>query len=283
MAELIDIHVHCGRLLQDRPTVSADELVGILDRYGIERACLMSVENPEELDYYFTTFQVLEACSMHPDRLIPFCGVDPRHRYPETFDPLPVLEEYKNLGCRGYGENLAGLPIDHPLMQRIYAACGELGLPIVFHMDHHIGADQLGLPGLERMLQLYPGTIFIGHSTHFWAEISSVVDTSPRGLASYPSGPVMPTGATDRLLTTYPNLYGDLSARSGYTALVRDPSFGLDFMERQQDKLLFGTDVLYPDQELPLVAFIRDCAISETARLKICHQNVQRLLGLDQD
>jgi len=279
MVELLDIHVHCGRLLHDHETVTVDGLIRTLDRYGIERACLMSVENPEELDYYFTTFQVLDACQQYPDRLIPFCCVDPRHRYPESFDPYPILAEYKALGCRGYGENLAGLPIDHPLLERIYVACGELGLPIIFHMDHHIGADSTGLPGLESMLQRYPQTIFIGHSTHFWAEISLFPDLTPEGLANYPSGPVTRTGATDRLLTTYPNLYGDLSARSGYIALTRDPDFGLDFLERLQDKLLFGTDVLYPDQELPLVEFIRNCDISEGARAKITHQNALRLLA----
>jgi uncharacterized protein len=280
MTTLIDIHAHCGRLLHDKPFLTAKTLVETLGRHGIQRACLMSVENPEEVDYFFTTFQVLEACERFPERLIPFCGLDPRHRYPETFDPYPILTEYKSLGCRGYGENLAGLPIDHPLLQRIYAACGDLGLPVLFHMDHHIGADGPGLLGLEAMLLAYPNTIFIGHATHFWAEISLHPDLTPEGLASYPSGPVTATGATDRLLSKYANLYGDLSAKSGFTAISRDPAFGLDFLERQQDKLLFGTDVLYPNQELPLVEYIQTCAISEAAREKIMHRNAERLLDL---
>ena len=82
------------------------------------------------------------------------------------------------------------------------------------------------------------------------------------------------------MLSTYPNLYGDLSARSGFTAITRDPSFGLDFLERQQDKLLFGTDVLYPDQELPIVEFLRNAPISEAARQKIAGGNAKRLLRL---
>ena len=276
----VDIHAHCGRLLHDRTYLTPIDLVVMMDRNEIDRACLMSVENPEELDYYFTTWQVLEACERFPERLIPFCGLDPRHRYPERFDPLPILTEYKSRGCRGFGELLAGVPIDHTGLQKIYAACGELGLPVLFHSDHLICSDDPGLPRLERMLQLFPQTIFIGHATRFWAEISCYPELDPVRLANYPSGPVSSVGATDRLLSTYPNLYGDLSARSGYTALTRDPDFGLAFLERHQDRLLFGTDVLYPNQSLPLIGFLRSCPISEAVREKIGLKNAARILNL---
>ena len=35
---------------------------------------------------------------------------------------------------------------------------------------------------------------------------------------------------TDRLLSDYPNMYGDLSANSGRNALSRDPEFASDFV-----------------------------------------------------
>ncbi len=277
---VIDMHAHAGRLFHHLPHLEIEQLIAILDRQGIDQACLMAVENPEECDYFFTTEQVLAACERYPSRLIPFCSVDPRHRYPESFDPLPVIREYRQRGCRGFGEVLAGVPIDHPGLQKIYAACAELGLPILFHSDHLICSDDPQEPRLERMLQTYPDTIFIGHSTRFWAEISQNPDLDPLKLAQYPSGPVIPTGATDRLLGQYPNLYGDLSAGSGYTALTRDPAFGLDFLERRQDKLLFGTDVLSPDQKLPLLPYLRLCSISEVARQKILHGNAEKLLNI---
>jgi uncharacterized protein len=279
--KMIDIHAHAGRLLHDLPHLEIEDLLAVMDGEGIDQACLMAVENPEEVDYYFTTEQVLAACERYPDRLVPFCCVDPRHRYPESFNPYPLVAEYARRGCRGFGEVLAGVPIDHPGLQQIYAACGDLGLPVLFHSDHLICADEPGLPRLERMLQAFPQTIFIGHSTRFWAEISRSPDLDPVRLAQYPSGPVMPTGATDRLLGQYPNLFGDLSGGSGYTALARDPAFGLDFLERRQDKLLFGTDVLKPGQALPIVEYLRTCAISEAARGKILHANAARLLKLD--
>jgi predicted TIM-barrel fold metal-dependent hydrolase len=132
--QVIDIHTHCGRLLFDKPYLSVDDLVKEMDRQGIDQACLMAVENPEEVDYFFTTEQVRASCARHPDRLIPFCSVDPRHRYPGSFDPRPLILEYARRGCRGFGEVLAGVSIDDPGLQRIYAACGEASLPIVDYL-----------------------------------------------------------------------------------------------------------------------------------------------------
>ena len=60
--------------------------------------------------------------------------------------------------------------------------------------------------------------------------------------AAYPSGPIARGGITDKLLSDYPNLFGDCSANSGNNALSRDPSFTADFLKRHQDKLLFGSD-----------------------------------------
>jgi uncharacterized protein len=276
----IDIHVHAGRLLYDLPHLEVEDLIALMDREGVNQACLMAVENPEECDYFFTNEQVLAASQRYPTRLIPFCSVDPRHRYPESFEPYPLIAEYVQRGCRGFGEVLAGVPVDHPGMQKIYAACGKLGIPILFHQDHHIMRDAPGNPTLERMLQAYPDTLFIGHATRFWAEISQNAELDPILLAQYPTGPVTPTGPTDRLLGQYPNLYGDLSGRSGYTAITRDPAFGLEFLERHQDKLLLGTDVLKPNQPLPVIPYLRTCAISEIAREKILHANAERLLKL---
>ena len=47
---------------------------------------------------------------------------------------------------------------------------------------------------------------------------------------------------TDRWLGDYANLFADMSAVSGNTAMSRDPEFTADFLKRHQDKLLFGSD-----------------------------------------
>jgi predicted TIM-barrel fold metal-dependent hydrolase len=46
----------------------------------------------------------------------------------------------------------------------------------------------------------------------------------------------------ERWLEEFPNLYGDLSAGSGFNALSRDPEFTRGFLRRHQSKLLWATD-----------------------------------------
>ena len=65
-------------------------------------------------------------------------------------------------------------------------------------------------------------------------------------------------GAVVRLFRQYPNLYGDLSAGSGYNAISRDPEFGYAFMDEFQDRLLFGTDFADVRNETPIIDFLND-------------------------
>lgn len=100
----------------------------------------------------------------------------------------------------------------------------------------------------------------------------------------YPKGPVTPGGRLIELLRTYDNLWGDISAGSGNNALVRDKEFGFRFLEEFQDRLLFGTDICMPGQQVPQGETMREALasglLSKTAYEKICHKNAERLLGL---
>lgn len=276
---MIDIHTHIGKICYGRPFLTAGKLVRWMDRKRIDKAVVLAVENPEELDYYVPSPYILRSCRRFPDRLIPFCNVDPRIRNssPDT-DFGAIIREYVDHGARGFGECLAGLPVDDPRLMAIHQACGALGLPALIHMDSLRNTDTVGLPGLERVLRAAPQTTFILHATHFWAEISGDVRDEDRG--GYPTGPVAPGGRVDALFRKYPNLYGDLSAGSGHNALTRDETFGPAFLERNKDRLLFGTDYLMPGQETPIVEYIQSVSISDTARQLIVQGNAQRLLGL---
>ncbi len=276
MVPRIDTHTHLGRLRRSDPGLTAEGLLARLDQMGTHQAVVLAVENPEELDYYVPTTQVLDACARHPDRLIPFCACDPRHRYPGSFDPYPLLAEYAAAGCRGFGENLCGLPIDDPMQRRVYEACARLRLPVLLHIDRWINRDAPGLPGLERLLRDYPEVTFIGHAQYFWREISAEVDPQ----ASYPTGPVVPGGRVETLLSGHPNLMADLSAHSGYNALARDPAHAVGFLERQRHKLLFGTDLLTADQRIDIATFLDDLPLSAETRRAVYFGNAARLLRL---
>jgi predicted TIM-barrel fold metal-dependent hydrolase len=145
--------------------------------------------------------------------------------------------------------------------------------------------DEPGLPGLERSLELCPETTFIGHGPSFWAEISGEVPEELRW--GYPTGPVTSGGAVPRLMRKKENLWADTSAGSGYNALTRDESFGLDFLEEFSQKLLFGIDsCLASDVERlpPIVTYFQhlreEKLLPEPVLEAICWRNAARLLDL---
>ena len=123
---------------------------------------------------------------------------------------------------------------------RLYEACCDVGLPLLFHLDNHSMMDKPGLPGLEKVLAAFPQLVMVGHAKGWWASISGGLKQADLH-ASTPSTPVRPGGAVDRLMDKYSNLYGDLSS-GGAAAMFRDPDFGRNFLIRRADRLLWGTD-----------------------------------------
>lgn len=273
---MIDTHTHLGQLVFDNPGLTPAKLLRWMDRHGIEKAVVMAVEVPEELDFFVTTKELLKMTKSHRDRLLPLCAVDPRHRYPGRFDPHPIIAHHMDQGCVGYGENLCGLPVDDPMQQRVYEACDRLKLAIVMHLDAWINRDRPGLPGFEQMLATYKNVRFIGHSPHFWKEISA----DPPEDVSYPKGPVTPGGRLDALFEKYPNLYADLSAGSGYGAITRDPEFGLAFLKRRKDRLMFATDYLRVGQQTPIIDHLRNAGLSKDAFERITRRNAEKVFRL---
>jgi predicted TIM-barrel fold metal-dependent hydrolase len=286
---MIDIHTHLGRILREDVPVTAEELIENMDKWGVEKAVVLPLDaTPEGSTFWFTTEQVIDIYRKYPERIIPFCKLDPRqiNNSPVT-DFTWILKEYKDLGCKGVGEITANLYIDDPMVVNLFRQCGDMEMPVLFHLVDRIGApyglvDDIYLPRLEKVLKELPQTIFIGHAMSFWAEISSDVDEKTRG--GYPKGPIKSPGRLQELLKKYDNLYGDLSAGSGFNAITRDPEYGYKFLEEFQDKLLFGTDFCHHNQEVPIVDYIKNALkegkISEMAYKKITRLNAERILKL---
>jgi len=286
---MIDIHTHLGRILREDVPVTAEELIENMDKWGVEKAVVLPLDaTPEGSTFWFTTEQVIDVYRKYPERIIPFCKLDPRqiNNSPDT-DFTWILKEYKDLGCKGVGEITANLYIDDPMVINLFRQCGDMEMPVLFHLVDRIGApyglvDDIYLPRLEKVLKELSKTIFIGHAMSFWVEISSDVDEKTRG--GYPKGPIKSPGRLQELLKKYDNLYGDLSAGSGFNAITRDPEYGYKFLEEFQDKLLFGTDFCHHNQEVPIVDYIKNALkegkISEMAYNKITRLNAERILKL---
>jgi len=274
----VDVHVHLGQPWNKRGPLSAEMLLRWMDAHEIAQAWVLSLVSPEAWFYPITSQWVLQQTEPFRDRLIPFCGVDPRTiNLGGTKGIVDLLSRYVDAGARGFGEHKWGGPIDDPRNLEVFRACEDLKLPILFHLDNSRNTDRPGLPGLEKVLREIPNGTFIAHAQGWWASISG--DVKPADLQSYPRSPVAPGGAVDRLLAKYPNLYGDLSAGSGANAISRDKSFGRKFLIRHADRLLFGTDYLANGQAVPQFELFDSLDLPAEVEAKVFRENARKLLG----
>lgn len=200
---------------------------------------------------------------------------------PDAADAPQEIERYLKRGALLIGEQKFGVECDSPEMQRLYAIAAAHGVPVLMHWQ--FGMYNHGFERFHRMLEQYPAVNFIGHAQTWWANI----DANHRDQSVlYPPGPVTPGGLTDRYLTDYPNMYGDLSAGSGLNALTRDESFTRDFLSRHQRKLLYGSDCSDHDgggpkcQGAQTIAALRRLVATPAVLRRLLSENARGLFRL---
>ncbi len=285
----IDIHTHLGAFYFGQE-LTAELLVRFMDQHDVEKACVLPLISPESAPITQPVTTAIAAYRLFPERIIPFASLDPR----AVTEPgkrtghvggvkgmIDILKRYQDAGCRGLGEHKTGLWFDAPQQMALYEACDAVGLPILFHLDDIRNPDTPGLPRLENVLKAFPKLPLIGHAAGFWASISG--DATFEDFGRYPEVPkkIAPGGALDRLMKKYPNLYGDLSEPGGEKAIARDPDFGREFLIRNADQLLFGTDVLMPEQKIPQFELLDSLKLPEEVQYKIFRGNAIKLLKLE--
>jgi predicted TIM-barrel fold metal-dependent hydrolase len=275
------MHTHLGQTWNHTEPLTAEALLRWMDAHRVAQAVVLPLMSPESSSYILTTDFVLEQRRPYRDRLIPFCSIDPRTSYSGGIKGLvAMLKKYVDAGAKGFGEHKPGVAFDDKRNMVIYEACAELELPLLFHIDNLRNLDKAGLPGLENALKSHPGCNFIGHGPGWWASISG--DMTDRDFGAYPKTKVSPGGAIDRLMKTYPNLYGDLSAGSGAGAISRDLEFGRQFLIRRQDRIVFGTDFLAPAQAVPQFELLEQklADLPIAVKTKIFRENARKLLRI---
>ena len=275
---VIDVHTHTCRgrwSMGNALTMSADQMVNRMDKMGVDMSVLLPLESPESFPEYFLTAEALEDWKRYPERFIPFGVIDPRN----SVNKRMLLERMVAKGIMGFGEHKNGLAIDDPRAIELFSLAGEFDLPVMLHLDLNLCTDEDGQPGMERVLKECPNTVFMGHGPAWWAEISADFRRASR--IGYPPGKVTPGGSTERLLQEYPNMYGDLSAGSGYNAISRDLDFTEGFIQRNWQKLMLGTDYLHPWQPLPQVEFLRNFPMSDEQREAIMGGTAEKVILKD--
>jgi uncharacterized protein len=219
---VLDTHLHLRR--------DTDSCFIHMGGCGVTHAVLLTRASDED--------QAQREMEKRPGHFVRSVAADPSQ--PNAED---VFRKAIQAGAVSIGELKYHVALDSPEMRRVYDLAAEMHVPVMMHIQNfpHFPGElpyNTGYDHFDKILRAYPKTTFIGHGDLFWANISAEVPTD-RG---YPVGPVKPGGLTDRWLSDYPNLYADMSANSGNNALSRDRQFSHGFIDRHQDKLLFGSD-----------------------------------------
>jgi len=201
---------------------------------------------------------------------------------PDQRDAIPEIEKYLKLGAVVIGELKFGVECDSPEMQRIYQLAQTYNVPVLMHWQYKM--YNYGFERFYKMLEKYPKVNFIGHAQTWWANIDKNHNDQS---VLYPKGRVTPGGITDRYLSEYPNMYADLSAGSGLNALTRDEDHAKQFLNRHQDKLVYGSDCEDPSGLASSgcsggldIAEIRKLAPSKKIERKLLYENAKKLFRL---
>ena len=284
--ERIDIHLHLAYEKEDwagRTVSTYKQMLPYFEKLNITKGIVLA--GGEMLPYLPGNEDCMAICQADPTHYAWMCSPDPL-RADTVYE---TLRSYKESGAVGVGELTCNLPLNDPALGALFDAAGKLELPITLHMSPAVGhsygvVDAPGLPLLEKCLQDFPNTVFVGHSACFWCEISGDAPTDDIERNGYPKAPVVAGGRITQLLEKYPNLYCDLSATSGGQAILRDEAHGLAFLERFSDRMMFATDMTKVATEYPLWSWLDKMAenglLSMDAYRKICFENAKRLYHL---
>jgi predicted TIM-barrel fold metal-dependent hydrolase len=200
---------------------------------------------------------------------------------PDIEGATQEIERYLKLGGLLVAEQKFGVECDAPAMEKIYQLARAYKVPVLMHWQFEM--YNYGFERFDKMLEKYPTVNFIGHAQTWWGNIDR---NHADQRVMYPKGPVVRGGLTDRYLSDYPNMFGDLSAGSGLNALTRDEEFAREFLTRHQDKLIYGSDCSDLDGSGPkcqgaqTIAAIRRLAGSKTIERKLLYGNAKALFRL---
>ncbi len=244
-----------GKLI-DKPSTHKGKSNGLAARCGGNDTC-MAIAKAHPGEFFFGANEVTDEA-----------------------DAPAEIEKYLKLGAVIIGEQKFCVECDSAESQRLYELAADYAVPILLHFQHK--TYNLGYDRLPAMLAKYPRTTFIGHAQTVWANIDKAHDWKNL----YPKGPVVPGGLTDKLLADYPNFYADMSAGSGLNALTRDEDHTRGFLQRHQDKILYGSDCAdhlgrgKGCQGAETIAMIRKLAATKEIERKILFENSKRLFKL---
>jgi len=179
--DVFDAHVHLGNDI-DGMVGNYDELLGLMDRYGISRSFMFCLDEPDRHPGFRAgNDRTLEFAERSHGRLIPFVRLD------LTESPIEEAERCLDLGARGIKlhPRAQKFHLDDGRLAPVFALAAERRVPILIHGGR-------GLPPiadhLHSLIDTYPGAQLIiahagiadlaGLASHFAGKAGVFFDTS---------------------------------------------------------------------------------------------------------
>ena len=241
---IIDFHGHVGRWDHLGMVDDPRPILRVMDRMGIDRACVFDIFHPEGVCGNDRTADFI---ARHPDRFIGFAYVSPL--LPERM--LPELERaIDELGFRAIKLYSSYTPFeyDHSIWDPVYQFAHERGLAVLAHTGADAEPRYLAAAAAR-----FSGANFVaGHSGNIEPFRSQAIDAAQRC-----SNFFLETCSSYRT----PGVVEELVARVG------------------ADRVLYGSDLPLMDPRVQLGKIIT-AAIDDRAKQLILGENARRLLGL---
>ncbi len=260
---VVDAHNHLGYLVPNAPfggawpTRPVAELVAELDRSGVRAVVDLDGGFGETLRHELARY--VEA---YPERFVVFAGLDyaafERERNIGAYLANQLregvaagargLKVWKLLGLRLRDQGGKLYAVNDARLDELWAAAGELGVPVLIHVGDPVAFFQPLDRFNERYeaLQAHPDWHFLGGdlpSFHTLMEqLADVVMRHPRTnfIGAHVGCYAENLGWVGQIMERCPNFFIDISAR--LAELGRQPYTARDFFMRHADRILFGAD-----------------------------------------
>jgi uncharacterized protein len=256
---MFDAHCHVGPGLRARRPFgplyeadTADKLIALLDRVGIDRAVAFAPnweggwDGTDFIDpgYEQANAAVAEAVRLYPKRLIGFARVNPKYGRKALAELERCFRDYGFRGLKLNNEADPFVPTDLELLEPLVSLCEEHRVPILVHTSFHPSQPLQFLP----LAQAHPKVaVILGHMGG-----RNVIDAI-----------IAAQNAQNLYLET-----------SGIYPMMLDRAI----RALGADRLVFGTDLPYNIPEVE-VERIRNIGLSTEDQKKITDDNLAGILA----
>jgi predicted TIM-barrel fold metal-dependent hydrolase len=262
---VIDIHSHAYATNEDE----IKEWVANMDHFGIEKTILLTFATGAEFDSLYAVY------SKYENRFELWCGFDYTGYRDKGWSKKAIkeLERCFKVGAKGIGElgdkgegllnshptPAYGMHLDDELLKPLLAKCGELGMPINIHVAEPIwmyeAIDKINdglMNASDWKIDLSKDGI-LNHS-QLITTLDNAVRENPETtfIACHMANCSYDLSILGSLLDKHSNLYADVAAR--YAEMAPVPHYTKEFIEKYQDRILYGTDMGF-DKEMYEVTF----------------------------